>query len=164
MTTMRMPFSLPSPRSNRRCRNSRRARMPSLYTRILSSAVFVAACPRRRTAVCYFPYKIKLAPRGRHVEEMAKRCCGKGTGSARAAWDRLQSVFFIFVAGLFSISPGKNCLALGGLGAIHTLTARALLLQWNAPHGGACFFFDFRFAFRAPTPERIREAILHGLL
>src|ERR1051325_1649019 len=93
---------------------------------------------------------------------MAEWCCWKGTGGARAAWGRLQSVSFILVSRLFLIGPGKNRLTLGRLSAIYTPTARAVLLQRDAAHGGARFFLDFRFAFRASAPEGIREAVFHG--
>src|SRR5207237_8217488 len=55
-------------------------------------------------------------------------------------------IFLSFLGLLMLISPCKNRAAFRGLVAVHAFPAATVLLQWNAAHGGACFFLDFAFA------------------
>ena len=63
-----------------------------------------------------------------------------------------------------SIGAGENRASRRGLVAVDALSARAVLLQRNAAHGGAGFFLDFGFAFGASAPEGIGEAVFYRFL
>src|SRR5215467_11351001 len=156
MTTIRMPFNRPSPRSKRRWLDSRRARMAFLYTPVLSSSRLLSLLQDGGLEI---PRKTKLALREKGVERMGKGVFRERNGCSRT--DFSLSLFLLVPKAL--VGASENRARGGGLAAIHALPVGAFLLQGNAAHGGAGFFFDFGFAFTASAPERIGKAALHSL-
>src|SRR5467141_3668147 len=94
---------------------------------------------RRGEAQC--PFLITLAPGYGSVENLAWAMFPERNRSVGAPKNR---------------SFGRR-VATGDAGA-----GAAWLLDGDATHSGACFFFDLRFALRAATPEGKRKTAFHG--
>src|SRR5882672_11299737 len=94
---------------------------------------------RRGEAQC--PFLITLAPGYGSVENLAWAMFPERNRSVGAPKNR---------------SFGRR-VATGDAGA-----GAAWLLDGDATHSGACFFFDLCFALRAATPEGKRKTIFHG--
>src|SRR6266852_1400224 len=94
---------------------------------------------RRGEAQC--PFLITLAPGYGSVENLAWAMFPERNRSVGAPKNRSFG--------------GRVATGDAGAGA-------AWLLDGDATHSGACFFFDLCFALRAAAPERKRETVFHG--
>src|SRR6266403_1572814 len=61
-----------------------------------------------------------------------------------------------------SVGAPKNRSFGGELATRDAGAGAAWLFERDAAHGGACFFFDLRFALRAAAPERKGETVFDG--